>query len=96
MDKKYIFSDTLKYVAYGLMIFGIIAIFGGFFMNPQRMWVNLLLNNYYFLSLAIGASFFFSLQYITQSGWSSGFKRVPEAIASYIPLAAILMIIAFI
>lgn len=96
MDKKYIFSYALKYIAYGLMIFGIVAIFGGFFMDPHRMWLSLLLNNYYFLSLAIGASFFFSLQYITQSGWSSGFKRIPEAIASYIPVAAIMMFIAFI
>jgi dolichol kinase len=33
------------------------------------------LNNYYFSLLAIGASFFFAIQYITQSGWSAMFKR---------------------
>lgn len=66
-----------------------------FLTQPDRAWANLLLNNYYFLSLAIGASFFIAIQYITQSGWSAMFKRVPEAMMSFIPYAGIIMLLLY-
>jgi hypothetical protein len=77
------------------MALGVIGLVYGFLTDTQRTWANLLMNNYYFLSLAIGASFFFSLQYITQSGWSAMFRRIPEALMAYIPYAAILMLVLF-
>jgi len=93
MDKKFTFTPKLRFFTYALMIIGIVAIVVGFTSDSQRAWTNLLLNNFYFLSLAIGASFFLALQYITQSGWSSAFKRIPESMSAYIPVAAIVMII---
>ncbi len=67
----------------------------GFIFDAKRTWANYLLNNYYFVSLAIGAAFFGAIQYITQSGWSAMFKRIPEAMAAYIPVAGIFFIILF-
>jgi hypothetical protein len=93
MEKKFEFTPRLRYFTYALMLIGIIAVVVGFTTDPERGWANLLLNNFYFLSLAIGASFFLALQYITQSGWSSAFKRIPESMSAYIPVAAIIMII---
>ena len=93
MEKKFEFTPRLRYITYALMAIGIIAVVVGFTSDPERGWANLLLNNFYFLSLAIGASFFLALQYITQSGWSSAFKRIPESMSAYIPVAAILMVI---
>ncbi|NJO70027.1 MAG: quinol:cytochrome C oxidoreductase, partial [Bacteroidetes bacterium] len=66
-----------------------------FISNPAKAWANYLVNNYYFLSLAVGASFFYAIQYITQSGWSSGFKRVPEAMFGYLPVAALFFVLLF-
>lgn len=93
MEKQFTFSRNLRFLTYGLMLIGIIAIAVGFAQDGVRAWVNLLLNNYYFLSLAIGASFFLALQYISQSGWSSAFKRIPESMSAYIPVAAVVMVI---
>jgi hypothetical protein len=93
MEKQFKFVPKLRYATYALMGIGIIAIAIGFASDPQRGWVNLLVNNFYFLSLAIGASFFLALQYITQAGWSSAFKRIPESMSAYIPFAAIIMIL---
>jgi len=95
MDTKVIFSKKFNYITYGLMGLGVIGLAYGFLTDTHRTWANLLLNNYYFLSLAIGAAFFFSLQYITQSGWSAMFRRIPEALMSYIPYAAIIMVVMF-
>jgi hypothetical protein len=93
MEKQFKFVPKLRYATYALMGIGIIAIAIGFVSDPQRGWVNLLVNNFYFLSLAIGASFFLALQYITQAGWSSAFKRIPESMSAYIPFAAVIMIL---
>jgi len=93
MDANFKISAILKYTAFVLIAIGIIAMSIGFAVNPGRAWANFLLNNYYFLSLAIGATFFMTIQHITQSGWSSMFKRIPEAIGSYIPIAGILMLV---
>ncbi len=95
MDTKVIFSKNFNYITYGLMALGIIGLVYGFLTDTQRTWANLLLNNYYFLSLAIGAAFFFSLQYITQSGWSAMFRRIPEAMMAFIPYASIIMLLLF-
>lgn len=91
-DKQFTISGKFRIIALGLILIGIVAMLIGFFTHPDRAWVNLLLNNYYFLSLAIGAAFFFSLQYITQSGWSSMFKRIPEAMMMYLPVAGIIAV----
>ncbi len=95
MDTRYTVSQRFTYVAIGCITAGLLAMAYGFYVSADRAWANLLLNNYYFLSLAIGASFFLALQYITQSGWSALFRRVPEAMSAYIPFAGIIMLLLF-
>lgn len=77
------------------MAIGVVAFALGFLLDAERTWANYLLNNYYFVSLAVGAAFFGAIQYITQSGWSALFKRVPEAMAAYFPVAAVLFLLLF-
>lgn len=95
MDKKLILSSKFKLATYGLIGLGILAFAYGFITDSDRAFANLLINNYYFIALVIGATFFAAIQYITQSGWSSGFVRVPQAIANFFPVVAILMIPIF-
>ena len=95
MDTHVTFPKKFYYLTFGLMGLGVIGLVYGFLTDSHRTWANLLMNNYYFLSLAIGAAFFFSLQYITQSGWSAMFRRIPEALMAYIPYAAVLMLVMF-
>lgn len=92
MDTHVTFPQKLKFVTFGLMGLGVVGLVVGFMTDPSRTWANILFSNYYFLSLAIGAAFFFSLQYITQSGWSAMFRRVPEAVMQFIPFAALIML----
>jgi len=95
MDTRFTLSPRFTYIAYGCIVAGMLAMAYGFYASADRAWANLLLNNFYFLSLAIGASFFLALQYITQSGWSAMFRRVPEAMGAYLPFAAILMLLIY-
>lgn len=89
MEERITLSGKFNVITLALALLGLGIMAYAFFIDPQRAWADFLLNNFYFLSLGIGAGFFFALQYITQSGWSAGFKRIPEAVMMYIPVAAI-------
>ena len=95
MEDRLIVPQKFKYLMFGLIGIGILSMIAGFVTNPDRAWANYLLNNYYFVSLAIGAAFFGAIQYISQSGWSAAFKRVPEAMASYVPVAAVFFLLMY-
>ena len=95
MEDQLIVSKKFKTTAYILIAIGVVSFALGFAFDAKRTWANYLLNNYYFLSLAVGAAFFGAIQYITQSGWSAAFKRIPEAMAAYIPFAAVFFLLLF-
>ena len=95
MEEKFIIPQKFRLLTLVLIGIGVISFIVGLLSDPTRAWANYLLNNFYFVSLAIGAAFFVCIQYITQSGWSAAFKRIPEAMAAYIPFAAVLFIFLF-
>ena len=87
MNEQINISRNFKIVSLILISIGIGSFIFGLFIDSQMAWSQYLIINYYFLSLAMGGVFFYVLQSITQSGWSSAFKRVPEAMMSYVPYA---------
>ncbi len=95
MEEKLVVSTRFKQITYILIAIGVVSFVLGFLFDAKRTWANYLLNNYYFLSLAIGAAFFGAIQYITNSGWSALFKRIPEAMVAYIPVAGIFFLILY-
>ena len=76
-----------------MVLVGIAALVTAFMGDPQRAWANMLLNNVYFVSLSVGALLFVAIQRVTHSGWSAGFIRVPEAMAGFLPVAAVLFLV---
>ena len=96
MDNKIQIGGKFKIAMIVLIVVGLITIIAGFMTGEaKRTWANLLLNNYYFLSVAIGATFWMALQAITQSGWSAAFLRVPQAMSNYIIVSFFLFMILF-
>ncbi|UII32058.1 quinol:cytochrome C oxidoreductase [Fulvivirga ulvae] len=61
----------------------------------KNLFNNLWVNNVYFTGLAIIGLFFVAIQYAAQAGWSAGMKRVPLAMAHWLPFAGILMFISW-
>lgn len=80
-------SDSLRRILMGMMGIGVLAIVFGLFTNPDRFWANFLLNNWYFMGLGLMGTLFLSTQAASNAGWSTGFKRIPEAMAGYLPVA---------
>ena len=56
-------------------------------------WANLLTNNFFFLAIALGALFFLAIQYAAQVGWSAVLLRVMEAMAQFIWIPVLIMLV---
>ncbi len=61
----------------------------------KRLFVNLWINNVYFVGLSIIGVFFFALQYASQAGWSAGLKRIPLSFGAWLPYGGLLMLAVF-
>jgi hypothetical protein len=95
MKEQIKLNRTFKIITSALILLGAITFILGLLSDPVRTWANYLIVNYYFLSLSAGGAFFLVIQTISQSGWSSAFKRVPEAMMAYIPFAAVLFMLMY-
>ena len=93
MKEQTTISRNFKIITFLLIAIGAATIIFGLITDRQTTWANYLIVNYYFFSIAMGGAFFFVIQSISQSGWSSAFKRVPEAMLSYIPFAALFFLL---
>ena len=79
-------------VPLALVFLGAMVIGFGLYAAPERTWLNLLVNGFYLLSLAISAMFFAATQLMTGARWSAGLRRIPEALMFLLPLAALVML----
>jgi hypothetical protein len=93
MKEQTTISRNFKIITFLLIAIGAGTIVFGLITDRQTTWTNYLIVNYYFFSIAMGGAFFFVIQSISQSGWSSAFKRVSEAMMSYIPFAALFFLL---
>jgi hypothetical protein len=90
---NYTFTDKNKKIAFALMGIGAICMIGGFITDAHRAWPNLLVNSFFFMAIALGALFFMAVQYASEAGWSAVIKRVPEAVAHFLPFGAVAILI---
>lgn len=84
---------SLKIAGALMILAGVAAVITGFLLDKDRTWSNILLNNIYFLTIAIGAMLFYSIQYVTRSSWSAMLQRIPLSLGAFIPVAFILMLL---
>lgn len=90
---NYTFSDKTKKICYGLMGVGILSVIYGLISGAegQRIWANVLVNSFFFMAIAVGATFFMALQYVTEAAYAVVVKRVYEAISTYLPIGGAIL-----
>jgi hypothetical protein len=95
----FVISKRAKNISIGLIVAGLIALIVGMTTNHtegnQRFWSDLLFNGFFFFGISLGALFFYALQHATETAWTVLLRRVFEAIFSFIPYGAIILIIVF-
>ncbi len=70
----------------------VIALFG-VVVEPERALPNILLANYYLMGLGLAGVVFIAIQYVSNAGWATAIRRVPEAMTSALPVAALVMLL---
>ncbi len=99
MENTFVFKRNIKILFIILIVIGLLAIGYGILsheIHGHRIWSNILLNNFYFLAIALGALVFVVVHILADSGWHVSIVRIPEAISMYIPVASVLMILILI
>lgn len=69
------------------MFIGFCTFVVGLMVDKQRIWYAYLASFFFFVNLALGALFFFSIQYATSAGWSVNIRRFAECMINFLPYA---------
>jgi hypothetical protein len=88
-------SRTTRGAAIALAAIGGAAALAGLLLTDstgavQRTWATLLVDDFFFLSLALAGILFLALHYLSSAGWWTVIRRVPEAMMGFVPVAALL------
>jgi len=86
-------TPMMTRVPLALVAIGAIAAVIALFVNSERVWLNLLVDGFYTLSIGVSAIFFITTQRLSSAKWSASIRRVPEAFMLVMPAAVVLMVI---
>ncbi|HLK93209.1 MAG TPA: hypothetical protein VKZ18_25165 [Polyangia bacterium] len=75
-----------------LAIVGLAATAAGFVWAPARTWAGALAAVLFALYATLGAAAFAAMNQVSGAGWHVVFKRVPDALASAVPLCGIALV----
>jgi hypothetical protein len=73
----------------GLALLGALSLAAGLILSPQRAWANVLLLSNYLVGLSLGGLVLVALHYVTGARWSVPLRRLSEALAVALPVAAV-------
>lgn len=89
-------SPKAKKLIFGIAGLGVLMLIVGFATNhadtEKRLMSDLLINSFFFLSASVAALYFLALNYATEAGWFVVVKRIIEAVASFVPVGAGILI----
>lgn len=74
-----------------MLAIGIFTMIFSFYLSPARTWINLLVDNFYFVSLSLFGGFFLALIAVTNSSFGSPYKRILEAMTAFLPYGLVMM-----
>ena len=99
MNLNYTFPNKTKNLTFAFMAIGILAIAYGFLTDHEthgtRAWASILINGFFFLGIALSATFFIAMNYAAESAWAVSVKRVLEAMGTFLPYAAVALVLVF-
>jgi MFS transporter, NNP family, nitrate/nitrite transporter len=95
MTNKTFITGREQKVLFIMLGIGVVGFAAGLYTNEARLWPSFLLNAFFFLTLALGAAVFVSINHVANAGWGTAVRRVPEAMMSYLPLGALAMLALF-
>ncbi|WP_289054131.1 hypothetical protein [Carboxylicivirga marina] len=99
MYKSFEFTKKIKSFLIATIVIGAVLAVAGIAMNldhTHRIWANVLLNGFFFTAIAMSAAFFVIVHVLGESGWHTSVQRIPEAMAMYVPIGGVFMLLVLI
>lgn len=94
-EGRLVVTRSMLRVPIALIAVGVVTTVIGLIVAPTRTWLNLVVDGFYALAIAVGAILFFATQRLSSAKWSATIRRVPEAFMQVMPAAAVMMIVLF-
>lgn len=98
MDEQFNFKKQYRNSLIIVMVVGLLVSIAAILISrpgSSRIWANVLLNNQFFVGIALGAAFFLAVHRVALSGWHTALQRLPEAMTTFLPVAFVLMLIIY-
>jgi len=98
MEEQFSFKKQYRNILVLAVAGGLLVSLAAVFIfkpDASRVWANVLLNNQYFLGIALGGAFFLAVHRIAWSGWHTALQRIPESMTTFLPIAFLLMLLVF-
>ena len=93
-NTQFTFNPKHKKWAMIFIVIGVLSLVFGIFMHDGiRVWANVLTSGWYFTVIALTSVFWIAVNNVAHSGWPTVFKRIPEAMGSYLIVGAVVMLI---
>src|ERR1035437_1097662 len=95
MSLTYTISDKTKKILFAMMGIGLLAFVYALVRGipAQRIWANLLVDIFFFMTIGLGATFYMAKKYASEASYAIVFKRVYEAISGYLPVGALMLVL---
>ena len=78
-----------------LTLAGAAAVLCGLIWQPSLTWASILMAGYLLTGFGLAGIVFVAIQYACGAGWSTAFRRVPEAMSMVLPVGAALLVAVF-
>lgn len=91
----FILHHKIKQALIGCVVVGVLTLLVAFWQDSTRAWYNFLINYFYWMSIGLFGAFFTALHHAVGAHWSTAIRRIAEAMSSFLPVAAILMLLLF-
>lgn len=94
-NETFVFDGKMKLFTIVLMVIGAVCLALSYFtgdpeMDHMRFWTNYLHNSVFFTGIAFAAVLFISTHALAWGGWVAIFKRIPEAMMSFLYIGIVL------
>ena len=95
MVNRPLISGRERKLLFALVSLGVLDVAAGLIFNSVRLWPSFFQNAVFFLTLSLGAMAFLSIHHVSNAGWSTALKRVPEAMIRYLPWGGLTVLLIF-
>jgi len=93
MTEQLVSTQRMRQAFLAMIVGGLALSAVGLAIDPVRTWSNLLVGGFFLITLALGGAVFIAMTYVVGAAWHVAFRRIPEALATMLPVTGIVLLL---